>query len=275
LAVCGGTVACGAGYAVGLEPLWIETRALEIVVPRLPAALDGYVVVQLSDLHAGGGVARSQLERAVAIANAHSPSLVAVTGDLVDEAHDEQARAQVVEVLAGLEATDLVVAVAGNHDTGALHEGRPTDVDSLGALERALGGAGIAFLENRTITLHGGRLRVAGFGDLWSGRFDPRVLTPGPCTIALSHNPDTAVSLAGKNADLILAGHTHGGQVDLPLFGPPWVPLKDKRFLKGHFELGQSQLYVNRGIGWTHRIRFRSRPEVTVLTLRASANGLA
>lgn len=266
----GGSAICGAAYAVGVEPVWIETTRHELVLPRLPRALDGYTVVQLSDLHTGPSVPRTHLARAVAIANAERPDLIVVTGDLVDDPTDAGAHAEAAAVLSDARARDGVFAVAGNHDTGVYHVGGRADGSRLARLETRLAAAGVDLLDNASRSIRG--LRIAGFGDLWSGGFDARGLAPGPCTIALSHNPDTAPELARRGADLVLCGHTHGGQIDVPLFGPPWMPIQQERFLKGHVALGDRHVYVNRGLGWTHRIRFRARPEVTVLRLRAAAS---
>ncbi len=273
----GGGVAAGSAYVFGIEPIWLETNELELTLPRLPAAFDGYTVAHLSDLHAGDGVPRWHLERAVAVANSFQPDLLVVTGDVVDDASDEGAPQLAAAILSRANASDGVLAVAGNHDTGSYHEGSAPDGSAVSRLRETLAGAGVQLLENEARTLSRGdaKLRLAGYGDLWSGDFEADAVAPGRCTIALSHNPDTAPVLAKRDTDLILSGHTHGGQIRFPLYGPPWIPLKHKQFLHGHFHIGDAQLYVNRGLGWTHRIRFRARPEVTILTLRAKTGAAA
>ena len=89
-------------------------------------------------------------------------------------------------------------------------------------------------------------------------------------TIALSHNPDTAKDLAGHGADLILSGHTHGGQVSIPFLGPPILPVRHREFAAGHFDLGGPQLYVNRGVGVAGpAIRLNCSREIATVQLRA------
>jgi predicted MPP superfamily phosphohydrolase len=161
------------------------------------------------------------------------------------------------------------LACLGNHDTGAYHAGRPVNAGALRRLLRALEGAGVDTLENesRAMVRSGARLSVGGYGDLWSGRFAPDAL-PAP-DLALSHNPDTAPRLAASGAKVILSGHTHGGQVRVPLLGAPYVPVRHKEFLAGPYRIGDTHLHVNPGLGYSYRVRFCARPEVTLLTLAA------
>jgi len=276
LGVLGSTLAGGTLYACGIEPTWLRRRALTVSLPALPRAFAGYRIAQLSDLHVGSGVSRAFLEHAVSVANASRPDLAVVTGDLVDDKGLDGAAEQAAAILSGLRARHGVCAVLGNHDTGAFF---PLDKVALGAvrhLEGVLDRAGIDLLENesRVHEREGGRLRVTGLGDLWSGRFAPgrtQVTEPKGVCIALSHNPDTAPELARRGTNLILSGHTHGGQVNLPFFGPPYLPVRRKQFIAGPYAVGRAKLYVNSGLGYSHRIRFRARPEVTILTLRGPA----
>jgi predicted MPP superfamily phosphohydrolase len=92
-------------------------------------------------------------------------------------------------------------------------------------------------------------------------------LPPSAPTVVLSHNPDSFVDLLDRPFDWMLSGHTHGGQVNIPLFGPPLLPVRHRQFAAGQFSLAGKNLYVNRGLGWGLRIRFNARPEVTVFTL--------
>ena len=119
-----------------------------------------------------------------------------------------------------------------------------------------------------------GPLRLVGVGDLWTGPYVPSCLPPptaGKPTIVLSHNPDTAPELAKRGADLILSGHTHGGQVSIPFLGPPILPVRLRQYAAGHYRLKTSQLYVNRGLGWLRRVRLFVRPEVTILRLKPAS----
>jgi predicted MPP superfamily phosphohydrolase len=280
-----GCVGSGA-YAVWVEPTWLKTHEVEIPVEGLPEAFDGYVIGQLSDLHVGGGVPESLLREAVRRVVEAKPDLVALTGDYVQGPNTTESARIAGEILSDLDARDGVLAVTGNHD-GAVYSRRMTvDPERLAIVTRALERAGARVLENEAVTVARGsaRLRIAGFGDLWCDRFRARPTAepvPGVTTIALSHNPDTAPALSRLGVALILCGHTHGGQVRVPLFGPPMLPVARRDLAAGLCRLGdgssdsesgedgRARVYVNRGVGWLRRIRFGVRPEVTVITLRA------
>jgi predicted MPP superfamily phosphohydrolase len=269
LAAAGGAVAAGAAYACGIEPEWLRVARLTFRVPGLDPAFDGYTIPQISDLHVGAAVRRAFLDEAVGVATDARCDLAVVTGDLVDESGLGGAAEEAAAVLRGLRARDGVLACLGNHDTGAYHAGRPVNAGALRRLLRALEGAGVDTLENesRAMVRSGARLSVGGYGDLWSGRFAPDAL-PAP-DLALSHNPDTAPRLAASGAKVILSGHTHGGQVRVPLLGAPYVPVRHKEFLAGPYRIGDTHLHVNPGLGYSYRVRFCARPEVTLLTLAA------
>lgn len=115
-----------------------------------------------------------------------------------------------------------------------------------------------------------GRLNLVGLGDLWAVEFAPERafdgLPAGP-TVVLSHNPDTKDKLGKYSWELMLSGHTHGGQVVIPGVGAPWTPVQDKRYLDGLKPWGNRQIHVSRGVGNTRGIRFNCRPEVNLLTL--------
>jgi hypothetical protein len=271
LKAVGATALSGGVYACGIEPHWLETVRLEIALPGLDPAFDGYVVAQISDLHVGSGVPLSFLRRAIDAANAAKPDLVVVTGDILDGCAPNGAAEAAAEVLSALRPRDAVVAVLGNHDTGAFHPDRVVDEEAVRRLRGALSAAGADLLSNeeRTLERGDGRLRVAGFGDLWSRQFDARAFqgAPGEATLCLSHNPDTAPELAQRGAGLVLCGHTHGGQVRIPLLGPPYYPVRHRELMYGHHRLGATQVYVNPGLGYSHRLRLLARPEVSLFRL--------
>lgn len=271
LRALGATAVSGGIYACAVEPYWLDTVRTEIALEGLDPAFRGYVIAQISDLHVGSGVPLAYLRRAIALANAAQPDLVVVTGDILDGCAGEGAAEDAAELLSRLHPRDAVMAVLGNHDTGAFHPGRAVDDAAVRRLRAALAGAGVDVLENerRTLKRGGGRLPVFGFGDLWSCRFDPRAFSVprGEATLVLSHNPDTAPELAERGAALILSGHTHGGQVRLPIFGPPYLPVKHTELLYGHHWLGKTQIYVNPGLGYSYGVRFRARPELSLFRL--------
>jgi predicted MPP superfamily phosphohydrolase len=279
LRVAGATGAAGiaAGvYVFGIEPTWLRTVRHEIPIASLDPRLDGMRIVQLSDLHVGAGVPLDYLREAADRALALEPDAIVVTGDFVHRGGMEHAVNAACDIVRRLRAPLGVYGVLGNHDNGVYNSRGLLDPATAPRLHEELGEAGLRVLHNEATLLTraggGGTIRLAGYGDLWSGRFDAHALPRAPTqpTIALSHNPDTAPQLAREtDVALVLCGHTHGGQVNIPFLGPPILPIRHREYAAGPYDIGNTRLYVNRGIGWLRRVRLFVRPEVTLHVLRA------
>jgi hypothetical protein len=252
-ALAGAAAVAGAlgAYAFLVEPRWLQVTRTRIHVRELHPALEGFTLALLTDLHAGDGTPLSLIRRAARMAMAEKPQLVAVTGDLV--ADDAQGFG--------------VYAVPGNHDhlvgIGRWHR----DVSA----QRA-----VADLTNRAEVLDvgGARLCVAGVDDFSHGRPDLGVLPPPEerdFTLLLAHDPDQAerVRRVCDRVDLIVSGHTHGGQVRLPFVGAVRNPSQhDELYEEGLRRRPWTQVYTSRGVGTVHiPVRFLCRPEVAMLTL--------
>ena len=269
-----GVLALPTIYAVGIEPTWLRTVRHDAKIPGLDPSLDGLRIVQLSDFHIGAGVPFDYLTRAVEDAMALEPDVAVVTGDFLHDGKVEGLQ-RLPALLSRLHAPLGVYGVLGNHDFGSPYGRRSgPDVPAVARLRTALGDGGLRLLHNEATLIappRGGRLRLAGYADLWSGAFFPDAIEfgGGIPTVALSHNPDTAPELADRGASLILSGHTHGGQVCVPFLGPPILPVERREYAAGPYDLGATRLYVNRGVGWLSRVRLFVRPEVTLHTLRA------
>jgi predicted MPP superfamily phosphohydrolase len=193
---------------------------------------------------------------------------VCVTGDFVSGGHAPERVDELRRVLEHLAEPPLGrFASFGNHDYGE----RWNDMGVAAKLERALTDAGFAVLRNAGRDVHG--LRVVGFDDLWSPNFQPKnvipTLTADEPAIALCHNPDAVDgNVWGAFRGWILSGHTHGGQCKPPFLPPPILPVANKRWTSGEFDLGDGRmLYINRGLGHLWRVRFNVRPEITLFTL--------
>jgi predicted MPP superfamily phosphohydrolase len=236
----------------------------EIVVPDLDPAHDGLRVAQLSDLHVGALTPVERIRAAIAEANRFRPDLVVLTGDYLTR--DRGGVALMREQLGGLEAPTL--ATLGNHD-------RWVDPRGAGAALEHLG-YGVLENENTTLSLRGAPFTVVGIDDLWTYSADPPRAMKGAAPgsrLYLAHVPRTADILAnwGKPM-LVLSGHTHGGQVNVPLLMPALRWIAREPYVDGLYQVGKVQLYVNRGVGNVGlALRLNASPEVSLLTLRAGA----
>lgn len=265
----GGSVAAAlgaAGYATAIEPEWIELVKRPLVIPDLPAHWQGKTMLHLSDLHAGDRVSPSYLRRVFARARALAPDFVAYTGDFIDI--DPSRFGEIAPLLAELPTGKSgTFGVLGNHDYGAGW----SQADLASETRALLASVGIRMLNNQAVDLSG--WIIAGCDDLWAKRCHPatalRTHRPGAALLALVHNPDVADApeWRGRRCAL-LAGHTHGGQCKPPFLPPPLLPVKNKRYAAGHYDLepGRS-LYISRGVGHLTRVRFNVRPEMTLFTL--------
>ena len=174
-------------------------------------------------------------------------------------------------VLKRLTSAAPVFAVLGNHDGGswdAQANGHPDH--SL--TDNLLNESGVHLLHNANMSIEvcGGPLNLVGVGDFWSGETMPELaftgIKKGP-TILLSHNPDSKDVLGAHRWDLMLCGHTHGGQLRLPFLGTPCAPVRDKRFVEGLHRWENRWMNITRGVGNLHGLRFNCRPEISVLEI--------
>jgi uncharacterized protein len=260
-------------YARRVEPTWLELNRHEVPVRGLAESLSGLKIVQLSDLHGSRHVTAEYLGEAVELAQAQRGDVVVLTGDFIHKGHRYVER--VARVLGRLRAPHGVYAVLGNHDfsvRNALGFRRYPHLHR--AVADALRAEGIRVLKNETVRLARGEgaLHLTGVDDLWSRECDLGRAFAGLCPsvprVVLAHNPWTVEHLEEHRCDLMLSGHTHGGQVNLPGLGRITLGRKGRRYAAGMYRRGETYLYVNKGVGFGFRVRYGVRPEVAVLTLR-------
>lgn len=257
------------GYARFKAPFRIAYPEYEMPIANLPAEFEGFRILHLSDFHTGNATPVKFLEQVVEHANRLNKDLTVITGDFVTrEMKGVAAAARLCSMLNG-----PVIGTLGNHDYNETHKPWVSSVVA-DALERELTASGITVLRNRAMPLQrgGGTIWVVGLEDWWSGKFDAaeamRQVQPGEVSIALSHNPDTAHLLAPHGVDWILAGHTHGGQIRIPVFGSLALPVRDKRLDQGFRTVGRTQMFISRGVGAHIAVRFRCPPEAPIFVLR-------
>jgi len=246
------------------EPFRLTIEHHQIHLRRLPRELDGFRIVQLSDIHHSPFTSREQIERAVATANNLQPDIVALTGDYVSK--EREYAAPCAELLGTLRARYGVYAVLGNHDHW-------TDAALITDLFRA---EGITVLVNQGMRFEnkGASFWLAGVDDTMVGLEDLPLALAGSSDdefkLLLAHNPIILRRAARAGVDLVLSGHTHGGQVSLrPERNASGRPRR--RVLKGLVGLGNTQIYVTRGLGTVVLpVRFGCPPEVSLLELRTA-----
>lgn len=287
-----GVAAATGVYAWQIEPFWLEIVRRPMPLPDLPQALVGKTLLQVSDIHVGPRVSSDYLIRSLVAAQSLEPDFVAFTGDFVSfrSAHEVKELARVLRSMPhGRLGT---VASLGNHDYGRNWRNIAVADD----VSRVASDAGMVVLRNDMRTIGG--LQFAGLADFWSPEFGPghgeppqgtllaplsspfrptrtdaaetlRLLVPGQPTVVLSHNPDAQdLPIWEGVRGWVLAGHTHGGQVRAPFLPPPVLPVKNRRYTSGVFDVGPERtLYINRGLGFLIQVRFDVRPELSLFTL--------
>ena len=276
IAAATSVLAIGADAAL-FEPNHPVVTRIDIPLLRLPREFDGFTVAQLSDFHYDPYFSVIPIRKAVFLANTLNPDLVVLTGDFVSapvaskSAHANQASLQAYpcsDVLEKLRAKHGVWAVLGNHDAA-------TNSDHV---TEALKQAGIQVLSNSAAPIErsGRRFWLAGVEDVLIGRPDMRTalrgIPAGEPVVLLVHEPDFADRSAHHSIDLQLSGHSHGGQIRIPLLGAPYLPPMGRKYPKGLRKVGNLTLYTNVGLGTLYiPVRFACAPELTFITLRSLA----
>lgn len=255
-------------YTWRVEPHWVEIVRRDLPIANLPTPLAGARLVQLSDLHAGPIVDQSYLLATAEKVAELQPDMLALTGDFMSCCGDESVP-KALQVVQRLPQPRLgSVAILGNHDYGSGWQRN----EVAKALADGMRDSGVHVLRNEVVDVAG--LQIGGVDDYWTRHFQPAAmleqLDPARPALALCHNPDGVDQPEWESFQgWILAGHTHGGQCKAPWLRPPILPVRNKRYVAGAYDLAAGrQLYINRGLGYLHRVRFNCRPELTVFTLR-------
>lgn len=258
----------GAGCA--LDAAFVEPHRLEVTTPQvrlanLPPAWDGVRIAHWTDEHWLWKPPREFYQRAVERSNAARPDIVVHTGDFLCSTQCK--RADLTDLLRGIHAPLGHFAVPGNHD----HD------YGLGGIVRLVRAADVQWLTNRGVSLRrdGQELWIGGVDDLWHGRQDLAAAVgdagEDAARLLLCHNPDFAEEIrsASPRVDLMLCGHSHGGQVCLPLLRMP-SSIRYKQYRAGLVQGPRCQVYTSRGLGMggPYGLRFRCPPELAILTLR-------
>lgn len=269
------SMAFGSTYSLWIEPFWLAIRNHQIPLRNLPPAFNNFRIVHLSDIHYHEKIVPvDYLERVVSIVNQLKPDLIIITGDFITSEVRKYAR-PAVRLLSELSAPHGVVGVLGNHDY-ELWSWSSVKI-AHGPFEYLLeqfAVQGISILRNESLVVKRDNqtLTLVGMDELWANNFDaPKafvgVESSQPKIIAL-HNPDGAHLIPKPDNSLLLAGHTHGGQVCIPFIGRPRLPVKNKEYSYGMYPFNGGRLYITSGIGFNRRVRLLVRPEIVVFQLQ-------
>jgi predicted MPP superfamily phosphohydrolase len=245
------------------EPYWLTVHEVTIADPDLPPAFDGVLIAFLTDIHHGPNFSLARVRRVVQQTNALHPDLILLGGDYVFQ--DAQYIRPCFQELSALRAPLGLFGVLGNHD-----HWQDAVLTSQSMID-----AGITWINNRAewVEWNGQRIKIGGVGDLWEGsqNLGPTIddASAQDFVILISHNPDYAESLATDKVDLMLSGHTHGGQ--LTLFGR-WAPVLPsaygQKYRSGVVTTRQTVVVVSKGIGTiTPPVRLFCRPEIVLVRL--------
>lgn len=262
-------------YAYFVEPRITLVNKYTLKVPHWSRELNGFKVVAISDIHGGSNTMDEDRLRYVAsLANAQEPDVIVLLGDYVSQSekhsagHDQNLRMPmpvIADNLKGFSAKYGVFAVTGNHDWWY------DEKQVRAELERV----GIRVLENEAVAIeaNGKKVWLLGIEDFWKQYkvdIDKALagIEPKENIIAITHNPDS-FDHTPDTLSILLAGHTHGGQVYLPFIGPP-IPVAKKEYTFGHIVHGGRQMFVTKGVGTSGPgVRFCAVPEILVLTLES------
>jgi uncharacterized protein len=261
----------GAAYGYWIEPNWLKVEKVNLTLERLKPSFHGLSIAQISDIHMGGWMNMDRLQHVVEVVLAQKPEMLLMTGDYLTghifNTYTEQSIRNLIDVLAPLAKSIPSFAVLGNHDYW-------TNAEAVREMLRA---CQITDLTNTVFTWRRGAesLHLCGLDDVWEGdvRLNhvlDQLPEDGPA-ILLVHEPDYAdtSAMAGR-IDLQVSGHSHGGQIVLPFYGPPILPYLGRKYPRGLYQLGKMFQYTNRGVGMLDPpVRFNCAPEITLFTLQS------
>jgi hypothetical protein len=270
VALLAGGAAAGV-YTHWIEPFWVDFVERDLPIAKLPPQWQGRTLVQISDIHVGHRVSDGFLINSFKHVAGLAPDIVAFTGDFISLRPDgKPPYVQLERVLDHLpHGRFATLGVLGNHDYGRRWS-QPQVAVRLAELPQR---HGMRVLRNEAIRADG--LDLVGIDDFVAGYCDvPKALalSDAAAKVVFCHNPDLADRpVWGDYRGWILAGHTHGGQCKPPFLAPPLLPVMNKRYTAGEFDLFDGRkMYINRGLGHLQRIRFNVRPEVTIFRLVAA-----
>lgn len=275
------------GLTCSIYPRFIAPHRLKIRRDKmrfrdLPPAFEGYKILHISDLHLGA-TRLSFIRQAIAAGVAEKPDLILISGDLIE--YRRAGLADLAAILPLLRAPDGVLTIFGNHDYHEFswrHVGERSVHRAIHKrLVRLVQSSHVTLLRNESRIIRRGAaaLQIVGLDEMWVGHMDPAkafgAVDPTLPTIVLQHNPDGYPALENYPWEWMLCGHSHGGQIDVPILGPLYVPMVNRQWLRGLFQFTAGTgpprtMYVSTGVGYSVPARLRVPPEIALFTLGKS-----
>jgi uncharacterized protein len=266
------TIFFGYTYSRFIEPKQLQITYHDIHSSLIPPSFNDIKILQFSDTHIGHYYDLNQLKELITTINSLEPDVVLFTGDLIDAPNQYPNPESIIPYLKAIKSLHGKFAIYGNHD----HGGYGTESYKL-IIEQSE----FTLLKNSflPLTIEDSSIYIAGLDDFMLGRPDfEETLGKIPkdsFTIFLAHEPDVAKVSQAYPIDLQLSGHSHGGQIQIPFYGPIVTPPFGTEYFEGFYKIGDKplSLYVNRGVGTTRvPFRFLSKPEITMFTLKSDNN---
>jgi predicted MPP superfamily phosphohydrolase len=267
-------------HTLPMNRRWVDIHRRAMPMVNLDPAMEGFKIVQISDLHYSPVVWRRYLFQYIRWVNEIQPDVVVVTGDLITGGYRFAER--VATILMHLQAPFGVICTLGNHDYSIYGKSSVAEGNRRADfLEKCLKDRGLICLRNQTIRLKreaaAAPITLVGLDDEWSGHLDAELGFAGvkddEATICLNHNPANVKELLKYPWQWMLSGHTHGRQVASSKFGRTFYPGRYRHYTHGYYGIEGRHLYVNRGLSYGQRKKEWCRPEITVFKLeRGSIN---
>jgi predicted MPP superfamily phosphohydrolase len=251
-------------YGRYIEPQSLITKEYRIKENNIPESMNGMKIVHFSDIHYGYYKNEEELEKIVESINELNPEIIIFTGDLFDDfsAMTKSDFETVTKHLSNLKAIYGKYAIYGNHDYFNMY-------DNTNYFEKVMDDSGFTLLKNESMNVYISEndfIQIVGYDDVLWGKpsFDDSTLT-NTYTVGLVHEPDYVDSMKLTHYDLVLSGHSHGGQISIPFFGGIIYPPGAKNYNDEYYDLNGTDLYISHGIGMTKiPIRLFTKPSINL-----------
>lgn len=275
----------GGFYMRFFEPQWFEVTDKKVKLSKKKKTFfgegDPITVLHLTDLHFSDVVSLDFLEKAIDLSLKKKADIAVITGDFITkDIKSDEDFGEYAQILKKLSDQMPCFACVGNHD-GGKWAGSTYGYKTFDRVAELLEKAGVKLLfnESELISVRGKKVKVVGVGDIWSSDAKPEKALVHKAkseseeiddvvSLVLSHNPDSKTLLKSYEWDLLCCGHTHGGQLVIPIINwRPVLPVRDKSFAEGLLPYDNRWVHISRGVGNLHGMRFNCPPEISYLEI--------